>query len=226
LIPLRDRVTSRRIPLITILLIIANGFVFIKELFLGRQLTAFINMFAVIPAAYTGAGTGDISGWPQRGVSLVTALFIHGGWIHYIGNMWYLWIFGDNVEDRLGHFRFFMFYLVCGIAGNITHIVMNSASSVPVLGASGSIAGVLGAYFLLFPGARIVTLLPVVIFWTIAEVPAVFFLGIWFALQFLNGFFSVGQTATIAWEAHIGGFITGIVLTLIFSVQGVVRKRA
>jgi len=228
LIPLRDRVTSRRIPFITVLLIIANCYVFLKEIFLGKGLNGFIGAFAVVPAAFTTGGAHGLAGLLPRSVSLVTALFIHGGWVHLIGNMWYLWIFGDNVEDCLGHIRFLGFYLICGIAGNITHIIMNSASPVPALGASGSIAGVLGAYFLLFPGARIVTLLPVFIFWTIAEIPAFFFLGIWFALQFLYGFFmvSTGESQTIAWWAHIGGGIAGVVLTLMFAVQGVIRKRA
>jgi hypothetical protein len=212
----------------TVLLIIINVFIFFKEIFLGSALNNFIYKFAVIPADYLYSNGGQPYGFIQKNITLVSALFLHGGWFHLIGNMWYLWIFGDNVEERLGHLRFLFFYILCGVIGNLAHIFMNVNSKMPTLGASGCVAGVLGAYFLMFPGARIVTLLPVFIFWTVAEVPAFFFLGIWFLFQFCNGFLllpsSRGITG-IAWWAHIGGFIAGIVLTFIFASRIPKRKR-
>lgn len=215
MIPLRDRARSKSIPVITVLLIIVNVYVFFKELFLGPALRAFVYKYAVIPVEYIVPGTWTISSGIGKITTLISALFLHGGWIHLMGNMWYLWIFGDNVEDKLGHLRFLVFYILCGIIANLVHIIANINSNVPALGASGCIAGVLGAYFLLFPRARIVTLLPIFVFWTVAEVPALFFLGIWFLLQFFNGFYLLpaGKEGNlVAWWAHIGGFIAGVLL--------------
>ncbi|MBI4846937.1 MAG: rhomboid family intramembrane serine protease [Candidatus Omnitrophica bacterium] len=228
MIPLRDQAPSRSIPVITVMLIGVNLYVFVRELFLGPGLHAVINTYAVIPANYLHAGTPSFRSIAQNNIALVSALFLHGSGIHVIANMWYLWIFGDNVEDRLGHVRFLIFYIICGVAGNLTHIFMNSRSSIPALGASGCIAGVLGAYFFLFPTARIVTLLPMFIFWTIAEVRAFFFLGIWFLMQFLNGFFMLPtgeHQMGIAWWSHIGGFISGIILICFFKARGGISQK-
>lgn len=223
MIPLRDKVRVRRLPLVTVLLIIANTYIFLKEIFLGPELKGVIYKYAVVPAAYLHPGTWTPSQAIAAGISLVSALFLHGGWLHLLGNMWYLWIFGDNVEDKLGHFKFLVFYLLCGLIGNLAHVIANINSNTPALGASGCIAGVLGAYFLLFPGAKIVTLLPVLIFWTVAEVPAFFFLGIWFLLQFLNGFFTLPgskeSSGYVAWWAHIGGFAGGLLLVPFFRIR-------
>ncbi len=223
MIPLRDKARARRLPLVTVLLIIANIYIFLKEIFLGAELKSVIYKYALIPAAYLHPGTWTGPQAVSNAMSLVSALFLHGGWLHLLGNMWYLWIFGDNVEDKLGHFKFFLFYILCGIIGNLAHIFTNINSNVPVLGASGCISGVLGAYFLLFPGAKIVTLLPIFIFWTVAEVPAFFFLGIWFLIQFLNGFFTLPgskeSTGYVAWWAHIGGFIGGFLFAFLFRLR-------
>ena len=216
MIPLRDKIRARRLPLVTIGLIIANIYIFIKEIFLGAELKGFICKYAVIPASFLHLNTWTVSEASANGIALVTALFLHGGWLHLLGNMWYLWIFGDNVEDRLGHFRFFIFYILCGLIGNLAHIAANINSNIPALGASGCIAGVLGAYFLFFPKSKIVTLLPIFVFWTVAEIPAFFFLGIWFLIQFFNGFLilpgSRESLGHVAWWAHIGGFAGGALL--------------
>jgi hypothetical protein len=147
----------------------------------------------------------------QQLLSLFTFMFLHGGFMHLIGNMWSLYIFGDNVEDRLGSARYIVFYLLCGLASGMTHLLFNLHSNIPTIGASGAIAGVMGAYFILYPGSRILTLIPIIIIPWFVEIPAFFFLGIWFLLQFLNAAGSSGQAGGIAWWAHIGGFIFGIV---------------
>jgi len=144
-------------------------------------------------------------------------MFLHGGWLHLIGNMWFLWIFGDNVEDYLGHVRFLLFYLLCGLAASVAHLAFNLHSTIPTLGASGAIAGVLGAYLLLFPGARILTLVPVFFVW-LMELPAYVILIYWFVLQLLQGTASLAQTAAgggVAWWAHVGGFVAGLALVKI-----------
>jgi membrane associated rhomboid family serine protease len=143
---------------------------------------------------------------------------MHGGWLHLVGNMLYLWIFGDNVEDKLGHIRFLVFYLLCGIAASALHIVLEPTSNVPTIGASGAISGILGAYILMFPRARVLTLIPIFIFIQIAELPAYVILGLWFVLQFFNGMLSLGYANAgmggVAWWAHIGGFIAGLLLVI------------
>lgn len=217
MIPLRDKARARRLPLVTNLLIIANIYIFLQEILLGPELKNVIHRFAVIPSAYLYPVTWTLSQTIANSSALVSSLFLHGGWIHLLGNMWYLWIFGDNVEDKLGHFKFLIFYILCGLIGNLAHIVANMNSNLPALGASGCISGVLGAYLLLFPRAKIVALLPVFIFWTVAEIPAFFFLCIWFLIQFMNGFFILPgsrESAAIAWWAHIGGFAGGFIIAL------------
>lgn len=227
MIPLRDSTPSRRVPFMTVLLIIVNVYIFLKEISLEQAVNSVIYKFAVIPADYLYAAEGHPYIFIEKNITLISALFLHGGWVHLLSNMWYLWVFGDNVEDKLGHLRFLIFYLICGVIGNLAHIFMNAGSHVPAIGASGCIAGVLGAYFLLFPRARILTLLPIFIFFTVVEVPAFFFLGLWFILQFLNGFLLLPcgkDSLCVAWWAHIGGFISGIILTFVL-VSGSRRKR-
>jgi membrane associated rhomboid family serine protease len=143
----------------------------------------------------------------------LSSMFLHGGWFHLIGNMLYLWIFGDNIEDRLGHFKFLFFYLLCGVVAGFSHTLFNLKSFLPCVGASGAIAGVLGAYMILYPRAKVLTLFPILFFWQIVEIPAAFFLGLWLVMQFLTGLTSITVTAGtggIAWMAHVGGFISGI----------------
>jgi membrane associated rhomboid family serine protease len=204
--------------LITIGLILVNIYFFVRQIYLGPDLDEFISQYAVIPAYFLDLRYSALSDISAKALSLVSSLFLHGGWLHLIGNMWYLWIFGDNVEDRFGHFGFLLFYIFCGIAGNFAHIAMNAGSNLPAIGASGCIAGILGAYFLLFPKAKIVALLPIFIFWTLVEIPAFFFLGIWFLIQSLTGYYT-SKTAgftNVAWWAHIGGFLSGFFLKFIF----------
>lgn len=149
-------------------------------------------------------------------ITLVTSLFLHGGWLHLGGNMLYLWIFGDNVEDKLGHVRYFFFYLLCGLAASSLHIYITPTSTLPTVGASGAISGVLGAYVLMFPKARVLTLIPIFIFIQLAELPAYIIIGLWFVLQFFNGVLSLGYTTSsmggVAWWAHVGGFVAGLIL--------------
>lgn len=146
--------------------------------------------------------------------TLLTCIFLHGGWLHIIGNMWFLYIFGDNVEDRIGHFRYILFYLGCGLAGSVIHLLTNLDSTLPTIGASGAIAGVMGAYFVFYPRARVLTLVPIVIFLTLIDLPAPVFLGVWFFIQFLQGLAPVtaADTGGVAWWAHIGGFAAGVIV--------------
>src|ERR1700704_3823883 len=182
MIPLRDIIPSRTTPIVTISLIVANVLVFLYELTLGRAVNDFTLYFGLVPAAFS---------W----VAVFTSMFLHGGLFHVAGNMLYLWIFGDNVEDRMGHGRFLVFYLLCGTAAALAQTITAPDSVVPMVGASGAIAGVMGAYFVLYPKSRIVTLLPLIVFWQIVELPAIFFLGFWFLMQLLSG---VGSVVTVA----------------------------
>src|SRR5882672_9629760 len=162
MIPLRDVIPSRTTPYITVTIIVLNAMAWLFELELPREvLPAFLQVYGVVPADFQPS-------------TLVTSMFLHGSWMHVIGNMWYLWIFGDNVEDRLGHGRFIVFYLLCGIAAALGQIWMDPTSTVPTIGASGAIAGVMGAYFVLFPKSRVLTLIPLIIIWEIIELPAIF----------------------------------------------------
>ncbi|GAB4246224.1 MAG: rhomboid family intramembrane serine protease [Deltaproteobacteria bacterium] len=209
MIPIRDTIPSARVPVVNTLLIAANLLLFFHEVSLGENLLPFLERYAVVPARLLGGR--HLSAMEL--LTPVTAMFLHGGWLHVLGNMLYLYIFGDNVEDAFGHVRYLFFYLACGVASFAVQIAFQRASTVPNLGASGAIAGVLGAYFLLYPRARVVTLLPLFVFFTFVEIPAVVFLGLWFLMQFVSGAASLGRSAAtggVAWWAHIGGFVAGI----------------
>jgi len=208
MIPLRDIIPSRTTPVVTIALITINVLVFLYELSLGRAVDAFTLYWGLVPAAFS---------W----VTVLTSMFLHGGLMHVAGNMLYLWIFGDNVEDRMGHGRYLVFYLLCGIAAALAQTITVPDSVVPMVGASGAIAGVMGAYFVLYPRSRIVTLIPIFFFFQIVEVPAIFFLGIWFLMQFVSGVGSIGSTGGgglggIAFWAHVAGFVAGISGVIVF----------
>jgi membrane associated rhomboid family serine protease len=209
MIPLRDVIPSRTTPYVTFLLIALNTLVFLYQLTLGRAGDEFIVYFGLVPAAFS---------W----VTVFTSMFMHGGLLHFGGNMLYLWIFGDNVEDRVGHGRFFVFYILCGMAAALTQTIINPDSVVPMVGASGAIAGVMGAYFVLYPRSRIVALLPFFIFFQVIEVPAIFFLGFWFLMQLLSGVGSIASATAgepaggIAFWAHIAGFVAGVSGVLVF----------
>lgn len=205
MIPLKDDVPSYSFPFVTIALIAANVLVFLYQISLGgRGQEAFVYGAAAIPYQIAHLKITSASLVPPP-FTILTAMFIHGGLLHLGGNMLFLWIFGDNVEDTLGHFKFLLFYLGTGIVASLTQIFADPASTVPMIGASGAIAGVLGAYFLLFPRAKIFTLVFLVIFVTVIRIPAVIFLGLWFLIQVLSSGFESG----VAWYAHIGGFIAG-----------------
>jgi len=220
MIPLRDENPSGTFPFVTIGIIVFNIVVFLFELSLGDRLEEFILSYGLVPLKVWHYGRIPSLSFREAFFPFISSMFLHGGWVHIIGNMWYLWIFGDNIEDRLGHLRFAVFYLLCGIGSGLIHTIMNPKSGLPCVGASGAVAGVLGAYFLCFPMARVLTIIPIFIFIEFVELPAMIFLFFWFFLQFFNGALSiafVSQTiGGVAWWAHIGGFIIGIVLVLVF----------
>jgi membrane associated rhomboid family serine protease len=220
MIPLRHTAAPRTPPVVNRALVIANVMMFLVQLFSGERTESIINMFGYIPARLTNPAAYGYS-MLEVTVTLVSSLFLHGGFVHLIGNMIYLWVFGGAVEDALGHARYAVFFVVCGAIGSLTHTLLFPHSTVPSIGASGSIAGILGAFLVLRPKARIVTLLPLVVYWAMIELRAVIFLPIWFAMQFFNGFLSIAaahrtqEVAGIAWWAHVGGFIFGAVAGLI-----------
>lgn len=210
MIPLRDTERSFSKPYVVMAIIAVNVLIFLYELMLPPgALDRFIFSWAIVPdrlALHT----------------LVTSMFLHGGWLHILGNMWFLWIFGDNVEDILGHKSFLGFYLACGVIAGVVHLLTNFGSPVPTLGASGAIAGVMGAYMAKFPHSRILTLIPIIIFFTTIEIPAPFLLAYWLLLQVVSGTFSVGQSAMsggTAWFAHIGGFAAGYLLIRVMKTR-------
>lgn len=200
------------------LLIIINLAVFGYELSLGRYLDHYIFSYGVIPAQLVVEGFTA-----EQMARLTTAMFLHGGWFHVLSNMLYLWIFGDNVEDRMGHFKYLIFYLLTGYVATLAHVLYSPLSESPLIGASGAIAGVLGAYLILFPRAKVLTLIFIFIFIQIVPIPAVVFLGIWFVLQILSGTASLSDQAaqSVAFWAHIGGFVAGMLLVKLFA-----RRRA
>jgi len=219
--PIQDTIPTRNPAIATWLLILANAIVFLFELAMPEYaLKQFFYVFGIVPARYTHPEWAHLVGlsiddyWP-----FLTSMFLHGGWAHIIGNMWALWIFGDNVEDRMGPVRFLFFYLLCGLAAGIVHAYTNADSTMPTVGASGAIAGVMGAYFFLFPYSRVVVLVPVFFFPFFFELPAVTYLGFWALAQVFSGALSLGNpggVGGVAWWAHVGGFAAGILLQFLF----------
>ena len=211
MIPLRDVIPSRTVPVVTVTLILLNAAAWVLELSMSqRGLDQFIRLYGVVPAAL-------------RPITLLTSMFLHGGWFHIIGNMWWLWIFGDNVEDEFGHSRFLVFYLLCGLTAALGQIVMDPTSHLPTIGASGAIAGVMGAYLVLYPRSRVLTLIPPFLF-SVVEVPAIFLLGLWFLMQLVNAG-AVAATANtagggVAFAAHVAGFVVGILGVFAFRRPG------
>jgi membrane associated rhomboid family serine protease len=217
MIPLRDTQPSHSPPVVTATIIIVNVLVFLYQFWLGPDIgTAFIAHFGLVPDRLQ---TNDV----------LTSMFLHGGWMHLIGNMWFLWIYGDNVEDVLGHTKFVLFYLLCGIAAALVHVTMNPYSRIPTVGASGAIAGVMGAYVVKFPHSRILTLVPIFVFFTTMELPAIVILAYWFILQIFSGFGSIAYSNVsrggVAWWAHAGGFIAGMILIAIMGTSERFRHR-
>ncbi len=223
MIPLRDENPTRNFPFITIFLIFINSFAFIYELFSRGVLEKIIRKFSVIP--YDFINSFNLAQF----ISLFSSIFLHGDLLHLAGNMLYLWIFGNNIEDKLGHFKFLVFYLSCGVIASLTHILIQSRSAIPTIGASGAISGVLGAYLVFFPKAKILTLVPFFYFLRVIKVPAFFFLGLWIAFQLLSGIGgAIIRDTTVgrgtAWWGHIGGFFAGIILLPLFYLRTRTRQ--
>ncbi len=212
--PLKDDNPTRSAPVITVGLIALNILAFLYQISLeasgSRQAQAFVMEFGMIPCRLTGYCA--IGGGPSATLTIVTSMFLHGGLFHIAGNMLYLWIFGNNVEDTLGHARYLVFYLVSGVAAALMQILVSRASDVPMIGASGAVSGVLGAYLILFPHANVVTLVIFGFFFRVMRIPAVIILGFWIVVQLVNGLGSLGASGGVAWFAHVGGFVAGMVL--------------
>jgi membrane associated rhomboid family serine protease len=212
MIPLRSSEPHYSTPSVTLTIIAANVAVFLYELSLGMSsysLNRFILHYGIVPDRFHYS-------------SILTSMFIHGGFLHIAGNMWFLWVFGRGVEDLLGHAKYLFLYFACGIAAALLFVLVNSNSTAPTIGASGAIAGVMGAYLIKFPRAHIVTLVFIVIFITTVDIPAFFLLLYWFAIQFFSGVGSVGDSASsggVAWFAHVGGFIAGMLLVMLMPTQ-------
>lgn len=230
MVPLRDRNPTVLTPVVTYAIIVINVLIFLYELSLSpEQLQTFFETWAVIPRELGASFAGQVtaSGRPPEWITLITAQFLHGGVLHIAGNMLFLWVFGNNVEDRLGHIRYLIFYLACGALASMAEWFFSMDSAIPNLGASGAIAGVLGAYILRFPKARVLTLIPLGFFWPTFELPAWVFLGFWFVQQAFYGFMNLAATSNIGMEsggiaywAHAGGFVVGAVLGPIFGLFG------
>jgi membrane associated rhomboid family serine protease len=216
MIPIRDTVPSKNYPVVNTTLIGINLLVFLVQLAQGPNLDKFVYIYGLVPARYSVPGIAAYFSPGLQLFSLFSFMFLHGGWLHLIGNMWSLWIFGDNVEDRLGSARYLVFYLLCGLLSGLFHLVFNLGSNIPTIGASGAIAGVMGAYIILYPQSKILTLIPIIFIPWFIEIPAFVFLGIWFLIQFANAAGSSGGMGGVAWWAHVGGFIFGMVLVKLF----------
>lgn len=225
MLPLRDSIPRVHVPYAVYVIITLNALAFAYTLTLSRpEIAELFHLYGVVPARFTHPWLAEHIGYPAFGLhTFVTYMFLHGGWLHFIVNMWTLWIFADNIEDVMGPGRFLVFYLCSGLAALGVHYFFNPEATAPVVGASGAIAGVMGAYFLLYPHAKVVTLIPIFIFPLILNIPATLYLGLWFAVQFLSGvseFVAPTRGASIAWWAHAGGFVAGMLLLPIFRKKG------
>ncbi len=220
MLPLYDTIRSHKFPFINVLLIAANVIAFLYEMQLGPSaLERFIFAWGLVPAHLT---SDPVNSW----VTIFTSMFLHGGWFHLLSNMWFLYIFGDNVEARMGGARYLIFYLLSGVAAALLQTFILPTSQVPTIGASGAIAGVLGAYLISFPRARIASLVPIIFIFTIIEIPAAIFLVLWFVSQLYSGLFAMqGASASgIAWWAHIGGFVFGVLAVSFFARRTIRRS--
>ena len=228
MLPIRDDIPSSRFPIATLGIIAVNAFVFLRELKMGPRLEDMLVSYAIIPARYTQPEVAQLFTLPQQLFALFSSMFLHGGWLHLLGNMWTLWIFGDNVEDRLGRARYLALYLAGGLAAAMLHIYTNAGSTVPTIGASGAIAAIMGSYFRFYPSARVETLVPPFFFGPFFVLPAVLFLGWWFLLQFFNGALSLAGSSHgfsgVAWWAHVGGFAFGFFISLFARRQPVAER--
>ena len=222
--PLKDSIPSERFPTVNYAIIVLNILVFVYELSLGAELSIFFLDYGFIPKKLFMPH--NIVTLPEKVVPLFTSMFMHGNFFHLLSNMYFLFIFGDNVEDRFGHFRYILYYLFFGIIAIFTQTLLFPGAEIPTIGASGAVAGVMGAYFIMFPRAYIKTLLIIIIYITIVDIPAVIFLGLWFFIQFINGTLQsmAGLQGGVAWWAHIGGFIVGVLFGSYYIRKGGSRK--
>ncbi len=217
MIPIRDTVQSKNYPAVNTVIIAANVLIYLVQMALQEDsLARFILKYGLVPVRYSVSEIASHFTFGEQALPFVSFMFIHGGFWHLLGNMWSLYIFGDNVEDTLGSVRYLLFYLLCGSASGLSHLFINWHSQVPTIGASGAIAGVMGAYLLLYPKSRILTLIPIFFIPYFVQLPAFFFIGIWFILQFISAAGASAAGGGIAWWAHIGGFIFGIIFLKIF----------
>jgi membrane associated rhomboid family serine protease len=216
MIPIRDTIPSKNYPIVNTTIIGINVILYLIEMAQGANLDRFVYIYGLVPARYSVPQIASYFTFGQQALSLVSFMFLHGGFWHILGNMWFLYIFGDNVEDRLGPFRYLVFYLLCGLVSGLSQLIFNYHSNVPTIGASGAIAGVMGAYLILHPHSKILTLIPIIFIPWFVEIPAYFFLGFWFFFQFINAAGSHGNISGIAWWAHIGGFVFGMACLKIF----------
>ena len=222
-IPLHDHIRRRLVPAVTFFLIAANVLAFLAEIRMRAQIDEIVFHLGIIPARYTVPAITLHETIPRLVIPLFASMFLHGGWLHLAGNMLFLFVFGRSIEDRFGHIQYLLIYFLGGLTGSLLHIILSAGSRIPSIGASGAIAGILGAYFISYPRARITTLVPLLFFFWTIRVPALLLLGYWFLLQFFSGYqMQAIETATqggVAWWAHVGGFIAGIGLALILKPQ-------
>ena len=216
MIPIRGTIQSRNYPVVNSFIIAVNVLLFLVQITQSGRPERFFLVYGLVPVRYSVPEVAAYFTLGQQVLSFFSFMFLHGGFLHLLGNMWSLYIFGGNVEDRLGPIRYFLFYILCGFASGLSHLVLNWHSEVPTIGASGAIAGVMGAYFLLYPRARILTLIPIFFIPYFVEIPAFFFLGFWFMLQFINAAGTPIQGGGIAWWAHVGGFVFGMIFLKLF----------
>jgi len=218
MIPIRDTIQSRNYPIVRNVLIGVNVLVYFWGLFQRSDLQRIFVLYGLVPVRYSDPDIAIHFSYLEQVFPFFSSMFLHGGFLHLLGNMWFLYIFGDNVEDRLGPFRFLVFYVLSGVAATLIHLVTNWHSQLPTIGASGAVAGVMGAYFLLYPTARVLTMIPLFFIPFFFEIPAFFFLGYWALIQLLYGTLSHGMAAGVAWWAHVGGFVFGMIGVRLFQL--------
>lgn len=215
MIPIRDAIRSKTFPVVNVILIGLNVLAFLWQLSQGPHLKEAFFLYGIVPSRYSDPAISAEFTTFEQWLPFLTSMFLHGGFLHILGNMWFLYIFGDNIEDRLGHIRYLIFYLLCGFAAGLIHLLTNWSSNIPTIGASGAISGVMGAYLLLYPRSRIMTLIPIFLFLQFVEIPAFIFLGYWLLIQLVSAGMAPRNVGGIAFWAHIGGFVAGLIFVKI-----------
>jgi membrane associated rhomboid family serine protease len=216
MIPIRDAIRSKNFPVVNVFIIALNIIAFLWELLQGPNLKEVFYLYGVVPVRYANPELAAHFTSFQQYLPFLTSMFLHGGFLHIIMNMWFLYIFGDNIEDRLGHIRYLVFYLFCGVAAGLVHLLTNWNSNIPTIGASGAISGIMGAYLLLYPRSKILTLIPIFFFFQFVEIPAFIFLVFWLFLQLFSASFTPTNVGGVAFWAHIGGFVAGLIFIKLF----------